>query len=787
MPAEQNPERSPRVACGCRHFTKRGSALWFAPGRDQLKQNATLRLRILVLFLTARFCNRSCLLPAGDKNYNVREATARARNRHRGAVNERSLVRRGARTVMHTLRLRGPLAADPTARTLHLLVLLLTIWYAIWSIVTLPLYPNLTAKLLRLRFVIVADLVPVTTLILLRLGYLRQAAYVYMAGTWAQATYNIATYGSIQLTSTAFYITLPILAAWLLGFREAFWTASVCLGSALIIALRQGSTGVLPTTPQTLPLLMWANLVQLTLTAAAPVAHILQTLREHKEHLEQMVEQRTAELVVARDQALAASRVKSAFLANMSHELRTPLNAILGFSNLLRDRGASEEQRHDLDIINRSGEHLLGLINDVLDVAKIEAGRSKLEATPCDLGKLIEDARDMVEPRAMQKGLALRVERPEAPLFVRTDPSRLRQVLINLLNNAVKFTDRGSVTLRMKAAPAVGMGEVLLTFEVEDTGEGIAAGDRAAIFDAFVQASAAKRHEGAGLGLTISRQIIELMGGTIQVESVHGQGSCFRMEIRAERAQESEVRRGPNLDRVIALAEGQPEYRILIVEDQPENSMVLERLLTNAGFQVRVAANGLQGIAEFQKWRPQFIWMDLRMPVMDGIEATRGIRLCEGGREVKIAAATASGYASERGEILAEGVDDYVRKPYRPAEIFECMARHLGVRYHVSDRPEESDSEPAGELMAKDLIALPDELLKDLRDAVIMLDHESISTAIERISQENTALGLILARYADRAAYTKIFDATMTSGETGAVPLPIGVEVRHSLPDAVHE
>ena len=313
------------------------------------------------------------------------------------------------------------------------------------------------ARLLRLRFVIVADLVPVTTLILLRLGHFRQAAYFYLAGQWVQATYNIAINGSIQITSTAFYITLPILATWLLGFREAFWTAGVCLGSALILALRQGPNSVLPTAPLRPPLLIWANLVQLTLTAAAPLAHILQTLREtlaqsrsdqeelrqYKQHLEQVVEQRTAELVVARDQALAASHAKSAFLANMSHELRTPLNAILGFSNLLRERGASEQQRHDLDIINRSGEHLLGLINDVLDVAKVEAGRSKLETTPCDLGRLIEDVKDMVGPRALQKGLALRVERPQAPLFVRTDPSRLRQVLINLLNNAVKFTDRG--------------------------------------------------------------------------------------------------------------------------------------------------------------------------------------------------------------------------------------------------------------------------------------------------------------------------------------------------------
>ena len=168
------------------------------------------------------------------------------------------------------------------------------------------------------------------------------------------------------------------------------------------------------------------------------------------------------------------------------------------------------------------------------------------------------------------------------------------------------------------------------------------------------------------------------MGGTIQVESVHGQGSRFRMEIKVERAQESEVRKGPNFERVTALAEGQTEYRILIVEDQRENWMVLERLLANAGFLVRVAENGVQGVKEFREWRPQFIWMDLCMPVMDGVEATRRIRVCEGGHEVKIAAVTASGYASERSEILAEGMDDYVRKPYRPEEIFECMARHLG-------------------------------------------------------------------------------------------------------------
>jgi len=611
-----------------------------------------------------------------------------------------------------------------------------------------------------------------------------------------QATYNVAVSGSIEITSTAYYITLPILATWLLGVKEALWTASVCLGSALILTLIQGPNRVLSTAPPRLPWLVWANLVQLTLTAAAPLAHILQTLREtlaqsrsaqeelhqYKKHLEQVVEQRTAELVVARDQALAASRAKSTFLANMSHELRTPLNAILGFSNLLRERGASEQQRRDLDIINRSGEHLLGLINDVLDVAKVEAGRSEIETVPCDLGRLIEDVKEMVTPRASQKGLALRVERPPAPLFVRTDPSRLRQVLINLLNNAVKFTDSGSVTLRMKTSPAIDPGEVLLTLEIEDTGQGIGAADQAVIFDAFVQTSAAMRQEGAGLGLTISRQIVELMGGTIEVESAPGQGSLFRTEIKMERAQESDVNQAADLERVTALADGQPEFRILIVEDQQESWMVLERLLENAGFRVRVAENGAQGVKEFREWRPQFIWMDLRMPVMDGLEATRRIRACEGGREVKIAAVTASGYVGERREILAEGLDDYVRKPYRPAEILDCLARHLGVRYQVSEGPAKSNSEGAGELMAEDLSALPDELRKQLRDALITLEPAVISKAIERVSQENRPLGLILTRYADRYAYSKIFNAITTEGEAKAVPPQFPVEVAHRLP-----
>jgi signal transduction histidine kinase/DNA-binding response OmpR family regulator len=519
-------------------------------------------------------------------------------------------------------------------------------------------------------------------------------------------------------------------------------------------------------TPRGTPLGIWFAAGTATLIGAIPVGHVIrrliETLKElerYKNNLELLVEQRTAELVKARDEAQAANRAKSTFLANMSHELRTPLNAILGFSSLLRGRGASEQQRRDLDMINRSGEHLLGLINDVLDVAKIEAGRTELEIAPIDLGRLIEDVTDMVRPRAAQKGLALRVETAQLPLFIRIDAARLRQVLINLLNNAIKFTEQGSVSLRVNAVPANEKGEVLLTFEIEDTGEGIAASDQAAIFDAFVQTNAAKRHEGVGLGLTISRQIIELMGGTIQVESIPGRGSRFRTEIPVERAQTPELHRGPDLERVTALAEGQPEFRVLIVEDQQENWMVLQRLLENAGFRVRVAEDGAQGVKEFREWGPQFIWMDLRMPTMDGVEATRRIRASEGGRQVKIAAVTASGYASERSEILAEGFDDYIRKPYRPAEIFESMARHVGVRYQSNEAKDTAKAERAGELRREDLAVLPIELRRELGEAVISLDAARISAAVDRISKESPALGLLLRRHTDRFAYTAIFNA----------------------------
>ncbi len=491
-------------------------------------------------------------------------------------------------------------------------------------------------------------------------------------------------------------------------------------------------------------------------------------LRLGAARLEMQVSQRTAELLertgelqIAKDAAEGANRAKTIFLANMSHELRTPLNAILGFSNLLREGDVSEWQRNDLDIIRRSGEHLLSLVDEVLDVAKIEAGRGVLEMAPYDLTSMVRDVMDMMCARAQMKGLALlHVESSGLPRYVRADGPRLRQVLINLVGNAIKFTLAGSVTLRLDAGRADSEGRFLLTFHVEDTGSGIAQEDQTRIFEPFVQAGPTATKKGSGLGLAITRQLVELMGGTVNVESTPGKGSKFRVEVPVFVHEESEpaAARGDR-GRITGLESGQPEYRILVCEDEPTSAAVLLRFLQSAGFQVRVAENGAKGVELFQSWRPDFIWMDLRMPVMSGVEAAKRIRAIEGERGVKIAAVSASAFAEERSEVLAAGMDDFVRKPFRPAEIFDCMARHLGVRYRRSEVQPYARRESPPPLRPEALEALPEELRAELRDALEALDVERIVAVIHRVSERDSVLGSALSYSAGRLEFTTIFQA----------------------------
>ncbi len=380
--------------------------------------------------------------------------------------------------------------------------------------------------------------------------------------------------------------------------------------------------------------------------------------------------------------AEAANRAKSAFLANMSHELRTPLNAILGFSDLVRtDPQLPASLREDVDIISRSGEHLLKLINDVLEIAKIEAGKLQLVIAPFDLGGMVREVIEMMQVRASQKGLQLLFDMDSSfPRYIRGDEVRLRQILVNLVGNALKFTEQGGAVIRLGTHQN---DRLHLRIEVEDTGPGIRPEDRERLFKPFVQLAEGKEQKGTGLGLTIARQFAELMGGSITVESEVGRGSLFRLELPVEAAEPDELLNPESRYRgeVVGVVPGQPRYRILIVEDQQENWQLLRQLISKIGFELKLAENGEQGISLFQDWHPDLILMDRHMPVMDGDEATRRIRRLPGGDKVRIVAITASAFKEERQEMLDAGMNDVVAKPYRFDEIYDCLTRQLGVRY----------------------------------------------------------------------------------------------------------
>ncbi|MDY6785150.1 MAG: response regulator [Cyanobacteriota bacterium] len=551
------------------------------------------------------------------------------------------------------------------------------------------------------------------------------------------------------------------------------------------------------------------------------------------EQLEQRVAERTAELARAKKAAEAANQAKSTFLANMSHELRSPLNAILGFSQLLlRSPSLSSEHRDNINIIASSGEHLLNLINQVLDLSKIEAGRTVLNEKSFDLYRLLGDIEDMLQLKAQEKHLQLRFESSfDLPRYIRTDEIKLRQVLINLINNALKFTREGSVTLRVSvgdregeprgngqelavgtqgignrtshsvlgssssfavgSSSSVAVGSSLffivgqdapsttqnpeprtpnpgrkthrkrwIHFEVEDTGLGIAPEEMDKLFEAFAQTQAGKNiQEGTGLGLSISRNFIQLMGGKIKVRSQVGRGSCFEFDIQTEAVEAREIESDRPQQHVLGLAEGQPEYRILIVDDKPFNRQLLVKLLEPFGFDLKEASNGKEAIDIWDAWEPHLIWMDMRMPVMDGYEATQNIKSTVKGQATAVIALTASALEEERGIVISAGCDDFLRKPFREEDIFRAMEKHIGLRYIYDDLAYSSDDSSLNArtiLTSSTLSAIPAELLANVEQAAQFSDMELLDRSIEEIDGYNTALAGALAALADDFEYSKI-------------------------------